>query len=290
MFRPLQRQAAAPRMLFTRHFVLEVLCLLVLLPGLAHAVVNITLEDTASQIIYSPPACGLTLSSAGTATCNSSWRIVTSANASDGTLTTTSGPNNASGGFIPQLFLSVRALALNIKTSPESTAIVNISVSTSNPVVSVSAQVNTSVQPISIIGLAEDRLTTLALTFDQSDVPTVLDIDSITLTVSDNNTTPFVSPSLPTTSALPTVTPSVVIPTPTSSPSHGQSSGDIAAEVLGAVLGAILLAAGALLAVLFLRKRRRRAQGAQWQSELPLPPRRTRRPRAQRTEEVGIAS
>lgn len=62
----------------------------------------------------------------------------------------------------------------------------NISVSTSNPVVSVSAQVNTSVQPISIIGLAEDRLTTLALTFDQSNVSTVLDIDSITVTISDN--------------------------------------------------------------------------------------------------------
>ncbi|TFK85281.1 hypothetical protein K466DRAFT_566729, partial [Polyporus arcularius HHB13444] len=99
-------------------------------------------------------------------------RIVTSANASDGTLTTTSGPNNASGGFIPQLFLSVRALALNIKTSPRSTAVVNISVSTSNPVVSVFAQVNTSIQPILIIGLAEDRLTTLALTFDQSNVST----------------------------------------------------------------------------------------------------------------------
>ena len=51
---------------------------------------------------------------------------------------------------------------------------------------SVSAQVNTSVQPISIVGLAEDRLTTLALTFDQSNVSTVLDIDSITVTISDN--------------------------------------------------------------------------------------------------------
>ncbi|TFK78367.1 hypothetical protein K466DRAFT_507387, partial [Polyporus arcularius HHB13444] len=159
--------------------VLELICLLAFLPGLAHAVVNITLQDTASQIIYSPPACGLTLSSAGTETCNSSWRIVASANASDGTLTTTSGPNNSSGGFIPQLFLSVRALALNIKTSPRSTAVVNISVSTANPVVSVFAQVNTSIQPILIIGLAEDRLTTLALTFDQSNVSTVLDIDSI---------------------------------------------------------------------------------------------------------------
>ncbi|RDX43910.1 hypothetical protein OH76DRAFT_1409721 [Lentinus brumalis] len=280
--------------------VLELLCLLALLPGVAHAVVNITLQDTASQIIYSPPACGLTLSSAGTESCNSSWRIVTSANASDGTLTTTSGPNNSSGGFIPQLFLSVRALALNIKTSPRSTAVVNISVSTSNPVVSVSAQVNTSIQPILIIGLAEDRLTTLALTFDQSNVSTVLDIDSITLTVSDNNTTPFVSPSVPASTALPSITPSVVVPLPTSSPSRGQSSGDIAAEVLGAILGAILLTAGATFAILFLRKRRRKAQGVQWQSELPAPavamtpqparPRRTRRAR-ERTpaEEVGIA-
>ncbi|RPD57238.1 hypothetical protein L226DRAFT_536611 [Lentinus tigrinus ALCF2SS1-7] len=289
MSRPLLRHAAVPRLLL---FVRPLLVLLVLLPGLARAVVNITLEDTASQIIYSPPACGLTLSSAGTESCNSSWLIVTSANASDGTLTTTSGPNNSSGGFIPQLFLSVRALALNIKTSLESNATVNISVSTSNPVVSVSARVNTSIQPISIIGLAEDRLTTLALTFDQSNVSTVLDIDSITLTVSDNNTAPFVAPSLPSSSTLATVTPSVVIPTPSSPAEHGQSSGDIAAEVLGALLGAVLLAAGAFLAILFVRKRKRRVQTAQSALPPPVamteqPPRRTRRPRRARTQDAA---
>lgn len=41
----------------------------------AHATQNITLEDTASQITYSPPACGLTRSSAGADTCNSSWCV-----------------------------------------------------------------------------------------------------------------------------------------------------------------------------------------------------------------------
>ena len=44
------------------------------------AEVNITLEDTASQIIYSPSACGLTLSSDGTeaqtvADCDSAWYV-----------------------------------------------------------------------------------------------------------------------------------------------------------------------------------------------------------------------
>ena len=41
----------------------------------AHATLNITLEDTASQIIYSPAACGLTLPSAGAGLCSSSWCV-----------------------------------------------------------------------------------------------------------------------------------------------------------------------------------------------------------------------
>ena len=41
----------------------------------AHATLNITLEDTASQIIYSPAACGLTLPSAGAGPCSSSWCV-----------------------------------------------------------------------------------------------------------------------------------------------------------------------------------------------------------------------
>ncbi|KAI0737345.1 hypothetical protein C8Q80DRAFT_1115353, partial [Daedaleopsis nitida] len=240
---------------------LTLLHLLLLLTGTARAVVNITLQDTASQIIYSPPACGLTLSSAGTEICNSSWRILASPNASDGTITSTTGSTDASGGFVPQLFLTVRALSLDIKTLPGSNATVNVSVSTADPVVSVTARLNSSVQPITIVGLVEDRLTTLALTFDQSDGPTVLDIDSIVITISDNNTTPFVAPSPPTTTALPPATPSIVIPSPTgTSSSHraGQSSGDVAAEILGALLGAILVAAAIFLVVWSYHKRRRR--------------------------------
>ena len=78
------------------------------------------------------------------------------------------------------------ALSLSIRTSPNSTAFVNITVSTSNPVVSISARLNSSVQPLEVIGLTEDRITTLALTFDESPERTVLDIDSIIVTFSDN--------------------------------------------------------------------------------------------------------
>lgn len=74
---------------------------------------------------------------------------------------------------------------MDIKTLPGSNATVNVSVSTQDPVVSVTAQLNSSVQPITIVGLVEDRLTTLAL-IDESEGPTVLDIDSIVLTISDN--------------------------------------------------------------------------------------------------------
>lgn len=75
MSRPLQRVSGLS---WSIQPLLVLLCLLVLLPGLVRAVVNITLEDTASQIIYSPRACGLTLSSAGTETCNSSWCVLAS--------------------------------------------------------------------------------------------------------------------------------------------------------------------------------------------------------------------
>ncbi|KAI0676141.1 hypothetical protein C8Q78DRAFT_1008255 [Trametes maxima] len=175
---------------------LWLLPLVLVLLGLTRNVaadVNITLEDTASQIIYSPPACGLTLSSAGTETptpqsqiCDSAWRIIAAQDASGGTLTTTSGPTDGSGGLIPQLFLSVRALALYVKTTPSSTAIVNVSVSTTSPVVTVKSELNSSLEFISIINLPEETVTTLSLTFVNSNQTTLLDIDSITVTISDN--------------------------------------------------------------------------------------------------------
>ncbi|KAJ8472582.1 hypothetical protein ONZ51_g8421 [Trametes cubensis] len=204
------------------------------------AEVNITLEDTASQIIYSPSACGLTLSSDGTeaqtvADCDSAWRIIAAQEASGGTLTTTSGPTDGSGDVIPQLFLS---------------------------------ELNSSLEFISIVGLPEDRISTLALTFVQSDRTTHVDIDSITVSISDNNTTPFVAPSLPPSTVLPTVTPSIVIPTYTQPPHHsGQTSGAIAAEVLGSLLGAIIIAAAVFVLLYFRRKRRRPASSSAEEKE-----------------------
>ena len=78
------------------------------------------------------------------------------------------------------------ALALDIRASPGSNATVNVSVSTTNPVVSVIAQVNSSIQPISVVGLVEDRLTSLALTFEEANATTFFGIDSIVITISDN--------------------------------------------------------------------------------------------------------
>ncbi|PIL30382.1 hypothetical protein GSI_07567 [Ganoderma sinense ZZ0214-1] len=269
-----RRQAAWPWCGVVVALRLELIAIAVLLLFLieARADVNITLSDDASQITYSPPACGLTLSSAGAGNCTSSWQIVTSNASSGGTLTTTFGANNASGGLIPQLFLTVRALGLSIRTSNDSTAVVNISVSTTTPVVSVTSQFNSSIQPIRIIGLVEDRLTTLALTFEESNRTTLLGIDSIIVTVSDNNTTPFVSPSAPASTPLPTVTPSIIIPTPSSLSRSGQRPGDVAAEVLGALLGAALLVTGAVLVLLFYRKRKRKSAASQGPDPPEIPP------------------
>ncbi|KAI8985658.1 hypothetical protein BD414DRAFT_508075 [Trametes punicea] len=150
----------------------------------------LTILSLIGLVSADPPACGLTLSPAGTEAqsqiCNSAWRIIAAQNASGGTLTTTSGPTDGSGGLIPQLFLSVRALALYVKTTASSTALVNISVSTTDPIVTVRAELNSSLEFISIIGLPEDRVTTLSLTFVESNRTTLLDIDSITVTISDN--------------------------------------------------------------------------------------------------------
>ena len=64
------------------------------------------------------------------------------------------------------------------------------------------------------------------------------------------------------------MTPTIIIPTPSSFPRRGQLPGDIAAEVLGALLGTALLITGATLALLFYRKRKRKTPA----SEDPDPP------------------
>ena len=63
---------AAPSLALGGHSLVVVVLALALA---AHATLNITLEDTASQIIYSPQACGLTLPSAGAGPCSSSWCV-----------------------------------------------------------------------------------------------------------------------------------------------------------------------------------------------------------------------
>ncbi|OBZ73847.1 hypothetical protein A0H81_06457 [Grifola frondosa] len=218
---------------------------------------NVTVDNTDPHITYIPPACNVTLNPASTAACTSSWQILRSANASGGSITSTSGPTVGGGDLIPQLFLTVRALSLFINTSSSSTAIANISLSTSDPVISITTLVNTSVGVISAIGLHEDEDTTLAITFVVTDQPTRLDIDSITIEASDNNTTPVVSPSLPPSASLPTSS-ATSSPTQPSNSRTTHSSGDIAAEVLGAVLGAVLLTLGFGTLVYFRRKRHRR--------------------------------
>ena len=69
--------AAAPTLLVhpRAHILAAVLFSLIANVLRTHATLNITLEDTAPQLTYSPPACGLTADSSGADTCNSAWCV-----------------------------------------------------------------------------------------------------------------------------------------------------------------------------------------------------------------------
>ncbi|EMD39338.1 hypothetical protein CERSUDRAFT_112979 [Gelatoporia subvermispora B] len=230
-------------------FLLRRWCLLLgwsslLLPAFAQ--VNITIDNTAPELSYSPPACNATISSDGL--CNSPWQTVSEPKAFNGTVASTAGPTAAGGDIIPQVFLTFQGTAVYIRTSSLSTAVANISLSTTDPLVSITTQVNTSAGLVSAVGLPADKPTTLAITYIVTEgLAARLDIDSITITTASNNTSPFTSLALPPSTTLSSISFSS---SPVSSPTArivargGQTSGDIAAEVLGAVLGVLLVALG----------------------------------------------
>ncbi|KAI0923543.1 hypothetical protein AcW1_006468 [Taiwanofungus camphoratus] len=201
-------------------------------------------------------ACNRTLISGASGSCNSAWHIIPSPDSPESTVTSTSGPTIGSGNLVPQVFLTFTGLALYIRTSSLSTAIANITLSTQNPAISITTQVDSAAGLITVIGLLENETTTLAITFVASNEPTQLDIGSFTITLPNNGMSPSILPTLPVSSTLPTFSP--IVTTPTQHKSQSQTGADITAEVLGAVLGVVLGTIGAAGITYYYKKRRQR--------------------------------
>jgi len=218
---------------------------------------NVTLKSTAKQIVWSPALCNN--ASLNKTNCTSAWRM---SNDVPGTnVTSTNGPDLATGSIIPQMFLTFRGSAIYIRTSSLSTAITNMSLSSASST-DMLLQVNSSIGWISAIGLPNDVALTLALTYvpdlsGQNGDSGRLDIRSIIITVPNVTATSSYLPSivLPTASTPPTFSHSS-----TSTPvTHKKSKGAIIGQTVGPALGAILLiSAGA--ALVFWRQRRRRVK------------------------------
>ncbi|EPT02922.1 hypothetical protein FOMPIDRAFT_1058906 [Fomitopsis schrenkii] len=218
---------------------------------LAVAAEDVTIQSTAPEIVYSPPACNVTVS-----TCQSAWQVVTSPDDPSAVVTSTNGPTNRSAALIPQLFLTFTGTTLYIRTSTASTAIVNVSLATQDPDFAITARVDTATASglITVVGLPSDRATTLTMKYIASDAETRLDVSNITI-VTTSNDSPFSSSPLPSSTTIPTFSP-VISPATTAPASHKQSRADIIAEVLGSVLGAVLCLFAAI-AIMFWRKRRK---------------------------------
>ncbi|KAI0034456.1 hypothetical protein K488DRAFT_37743, partial [Vararia minispora EC-137] len=92
-------------------------------------------------------------------------QIVPLAGASSGTVTTTSGPQNASLSIIPQLFLSLRGTSLTLRTSSISNATANITLTAQPSGTTLTASFNTSSGAISAVNLPPNEDMTLALTY-----------------------------------------------------------------------------------------------------------------------------
>ncbi|KZT68714.1 hypothetical protein DAEQUDRAFT_317870 [Daedalea quercina L-15889] len=211
---------------------------------------NVTIQSTAPEIVYSPPACNATAS-----TCQSAWQIVPSLDDPDVLVTTTSGPTNGSAALVPQLFLTFTGTTLYIRTSSASTAVTNVSLATQYPDFAITSRVDTATANglITVVGLPSDRATTLTMTYVASEAETRLEISNITI-VTTSNASPFSSSPLPSSTTIPTFSPAIS-PAMTAYTSK-QTRDDIVAEVLGAILG-VVLCLFVVAGLVFWRKRRK---------------------------------
>ncbi|KZT07210.1 uncharacterized protein LAESUDRAFT_698998 [Laetiporus sulphureus 93-53] len=221
--------------------------------GIGAAQYNVTLNVTASEIVYSPPACN-----ASSKACESAWQIITLPGVTPTSdFVSTSGPTNGSGNIIPQLFLDFRGTALHIYTSSRSNATANITLSTEDPTISITTAVNTSAGLISVIGLPEGQTTTLTITYTATNESALLDILNITIITPYNDTSVFPTTTLPPSTSIPSFSPTVSVGPAQQAVKRSQTASDIVAEVLGALLGLVLGVLGAMGIGYYRRKHRR---------------------------------
>ncbi|KAJ8591421.1 hypothetical protein M405DRAFT_788871 [Rhizopogon salebrosus TDB-379] len=204
---------------------------------------QVVLQSINPDIVYSPPLCNASAIDAG---CLSSWQVDVIPGIATPVVAAT-GPIPQTGNIIPQMFLSFRASMLYLRTSPLSNATVNFSLTAEPSGVTITQQVNTSINLIVAVNLPETQTTTLGITLLQGSSPTRFDVESITLTVANSSATSSYLPSisLPTSSRPPTVTPSS---TSTATSDTSSQTGTIIGATLGAVLGLlVMLIAGILV-------------------------------------------
>ncbi|KAF8555866.1 hypothetical protein OG21DRAFT_1460388 [Imleria badia] len=213
------------------------ICLILglLLPALANQ--DVVLLSTDPDIIYNPPLCTPSSIVAG---CTSPWQL-SNDTISGTTVVYTDGPIPQAGNVIPQMFFNFRASALYLRTTSFSNATVNLTLTAEPTDVSITTELNTSISLIAAVNIPDTQTTTLGVTFLQGDLPTRLDIESITLTVANTSATSSFLPSasLPISISPPTVVPS---PSVSSTPNSGVTNKvTIISVILGGTLGALLL-------------------------------------------------
>ncbi|KAJ7626313.1 hypothetical protein DFH06DRAFT_1007596 [Mycena polygramma] len=236
------------------------------LPGVrAAGSVNVSISNTAPQIVYTPFLCNSTMSLTADPDCLGAWNV--SEVAGIPTVSTT-GPAPNGAEIVPQMFMAFRASALYMSTSTISNASANFTLASTS--VSVSRVINSAAGLIAIVDLAESELTTLTITFIPGQNNSQFDIGSILVTVTDPDTTSSFLPTmtLPPSMTLPTFIPqSTPASSSSSSPSPSSTQRALAhrkqiAEALGLVLGlgvGLTLIAGTAI---FWWRRRRRLQAA----------------------------
>ncbi|KAJ7460730.1 hypothetical protein FB451DRAFT_1045289 [Mycena latifolia] len=245
-------------------------CLWLLLASLpatrAAGSVNVSVSNTAPQIVYTPFICNTSSVLVSDPDCKGAWNV---SNIGGIPTVSTDGPDPEGANIVPQMFMVFRASALYMSTSVVSNATANFTVSSASN--TVTKLVDSAAGLVAIVNLVESELSTLTITFVPGQNASQLDIGSILMTVADPAATTSFLPTmtLPPSMTLPTFLPQSTSSSASASPSASASSvrslshraqiAEALALVLGLGIGLSVIA-GALF--FWWRRRRRRLQVA----------------------------
>ncbi|KAF7309516.1 hypothetical protein MIND_00322400 [Mycena indigotica] len=219
---------------------------------------NVSVSNTAHEIIYTPFLCNATTVLIDP-DCSGAWQVQRNTTNIGGIPTvSTRGPSPEGANIIPQMFMAFRASALYLSTSVISNATANFTITSKS--VSATRIVNSAAGLVAIVNLVESELTTLAVTFIPQTTVSRLDIGSILLTVSNRAAT---SSFLPTMSLPPSMSPPTFIPSTSASPFPSKAAARslphraAVTEALSLVLG-LGVGLSIIVSALFFWWRRRR--------------------------------